>query len=171
MAAASYTLLFLLFLTFSGLVLSETCVYSISIKTGSKRAAGTNAKVSLKLSNMQDSAINIQNLEKYGIMESGHDYFENNQLDFFNYAGRCLTIPVCYIKLSHDNGGYKPGWYVNYVEIKTAGGAITPTIKRFDVNQWLADDEPPYRTFTSRDLCVGKKKTSGGIESVVKDAI
>ncbi|XP_050207296.1 PLAT domain-containing protein 2-like [Mercurialis annua] len=156
---------------FESVMSQETCVYSISIKTGSRSDAGTDAVVSLKLSNMQDSAINIQNLEKYGIMEAGHDYFENNNLDFFNFPGPCLTIPVCYIKLSHDNSGNKPGWYINYVEINTAGGSITPTKIRFDVSQWLSDGEPPYQTYTSRDFCADKEKRSAGIESVVDVAI
>ncbi|XP_050208154.1 PLAT domain-containing protein 2-like [Mercurialis annua] len=171
MAAASYVLAFLLLLAFSGVVLSESCTYSIAIKTGSKRAAGTNAKVSLKFSNLEDPPINLQNIAKYGSNGPGYDYFENDYLDHFKYTGLCFTFPVCYIKLSHDNGGYKPGWYVNYVDIYASGSSITPTGKRFDVYQWLAFDEAPYEISTIRDLCVDELKSVGGIESVVNGTI
>ncbi|XP_050205060.1 PLAT domain-containing protein 2-like [Mercurialis annua] len=153
MATSSYILSVLLFLSLSGVVLSETCAYSISIKTGSRNDAGTDAKISLKFSDMEDSAINISNLEKYGVMEGGHDYSENDQLDLFTYTGPCFTNPVCYIKLSHDNSGNKPGWYVKYVEITTSSNSAAPIRKHFDVNQWLALDEPPFQISTSRDMC------------------
>ncbi|XP_050227139.1 PLAT domain-containing protein 2-like [Mercurialis annua] len=170
MTTASFILSFLICIGFLSVVLSERCTYSISVKTGTKSHAGTDAVVSLKLSSLEDPAIYIPNLEKYGLMGAGHDYFENGNLDLFSYTGPCFPTPVCYIKLSHDNSGDYPGWFVSYVQIETSGGPITPTKKYFEVEQWLADDEPPYLLSTCRDLCPNDNhliKSDVGIGSLV----
>ncbi|XP_050206761.1 PLAT domain-containing protein 2-like [Mercurialis annua] len=153
MAAVFYILSFLLILSLSGVVVSESCDYSIYIKTGSRDNAGTDAKISLKFSNREDLTINIRNLEEYGAMGAGYNYFEQGQLDIFTYSGPCSAIQVCYMELSHDNSGNKPGWYVNYVEITSSGDPLVSSTTHFDVEQWLALDETPHQLSTSRDLC------------------
>ncbi|XP_050216243.1 PLAT domain-containing protein 3-like [Mercurialis annua] len=176
MVVASYILSFLICLSFSSVVLSETCTctYMISVKTGTMQQAGTDAVVSLKFSDLENPAVYIKDLENYGIMEFGHDYFEFDNLDFFSYTRRCFPKPVCYIELSHDNSGKYPGWYVEYVDVRSSGGySIRETKKHFAVNQWLAKDEPPYQLSTFRDLCpsYNERKIDCGVESVVDATI
>ncbi|XP_050209093.1 PLAT domain-containing protein 2-like [Mercurialis annua] len=154
MAIASYILSFLICLTFSSIVLSDYCTYTISVKTGTESHAGTDAVVSLKFSDLMETPIDIPVLENYGVMEKGHDYFENGNLDIFKYTGSCFsTYPICFMKLSHNNGGEHSGWYVDYVEIETHGGQTKYPKQHFLVGQWLAYDEQPYKITTCRERC------------------
>ncbi|XP_050204909.1 PLAT domain-containing protein 2-like [Mercurialis annua] len=166
MAASFYILSVLLFFTLYDVVVSQTCVYSIAIKTGDKRHAGTDSTIGLQLWNGRDSPMNFPNIKDYGIARPGHDYFEQGNLDRFVYSGRCFSSPVCFIKLTSDNGGNKPGWYAGHVELITTGGSSGYQSKFFSVNQWLATSEPPYQLSVSRDLCQLREKNVV-IESVV----
>ncbi|PWA81423.1 root storage protein [Artemisia annua] len=145
-------LLLLLFLAIVASVSSqETCVYTIFAKTGTAGSAGTDATISLKLNDAYGSEVTIPNLERYGEMDPGHDYFENGNLDKFSITTSCMKSSVCSITLSSDNSGSKPGWYVDYVQVITSGGAVGDIT--FEIYGWLADDEPPYKLTRTFDKC------------------
>ncbi|XP_050209094.1 PLAT domain-containing protein 2-like [Mercurialis annua] len=150
MAIASYILSFLICLTFSTIVLSNSCSYLLSVKTGTQFGAGTDAKVQIKLSTLHDMPIYILDPESYGIMGEGHDYFERGNLDFFNITGPCFDTPICFINLSQNGIGDFSDWYVSYVEIEASGGKKRHPKKYFDVEQWLGNGD---RVSTCREIC------------------
>ncbi|KAL9243058.1 hypothetical protein vseg_016994 [Gypsophila vaccaria] len=132
---------------------SEDCVQVIHLKTGDVSDAGTNAGVSLKLYDAQGNYVVESNIWERGIMDSGHDYFERNNLDLFAFKTECLSSKVCKIELRHDNSGSKSGWYVSYLQVTTGILNAQCTQTKFQIDQWLATDEPPYSLSLSRDLC------------------
>ncbi|KAJ4890753.1 PLAT/LH2 domain protein [Raphanus sativus] len=81
------------------------------------------------------------------------DYFENGNLDVFNVTGRCLPNPICFMRLSTDGSGNKPGWYVEYVKVEMSKTGI-PITHQFTVKQWLALSEEPYQLYAARDNCL-----------------
>ncbi|KAK4263921.1 hypothetical protein QN277_029272 [Acacia crassicarpa] len=144
--ALSASLVFLLSLT---LVTSDECYYLVSVQTGDRADAGTDATISLKLFNSSGGSITVPNLEDWGLMESGHDYFERGNLDLFGHSAPC--IDVCGITVTSDNSGNKPGWYLDSVEVIVSGSISKKAA--FPVNQWLALDEYPYSLSATVDLC------------------
>ncbi|PWA52987.1 root storage protein [Artemisia annua] len=135
-------LLLLFFLEIVASVSSEmSCVYTIFVKTGTADSAGTDATISLILNDAYGSEVNIPNLDRYGEMDPGHNYFENGNIDKFSITTSCMKSPVCSITLSSDNSGGKPGWYVDYVQVVTSKGAVGDIT--FEFYGWLAEDEPP----------------------------
>ena len=122
------------------------------MKTGTADGAGTDATISLILNDASGSEVNIPNLERYGQMDRGHDYFENGDLDKFSITTSCLKSSVCSITLSSDNSGSHAGWYVDYVQLITSKGAVGDIT--FNIYGWLAVDEPPYQLTRTFDRCV-----------------
>ncbi|KAL0399592.1 UNVERIFIED_CONTAM: PLAT domain-containing protein 1 [Sesamum radiatum] len=62
------------------------CEYTVYVKTDSRQDAGTDSIISLKLFDNPNSSgvgIVIDNLESWGVMGPGHDYFEAGNLDIF----------------------------------------------------------------------------------------
>lgn len=96
-------------------------------------------------------------------MGRGHDYYENGNLDIFSGTARCLPSPVCFLNLNSDGTGGKPGWYVEYVEVKTTRAGAETKRQYFDVEQWLAVDEPPHELSVERNNCLQTVSTSVGV--------
>ncbi|KAK4270811.1 hypothetical protein QN277_019580 [Acacia crassicarpa] len=142
-------LVFLLSLTI--LATSDQCQYLVRVQTGDRDSGGTDSKISLKLFNsLSNQSYTIKNLEDWGKMPPGHDYFERGSLAFFSHSAPCIS--VCGITVTSDNTGNKPGWYLESVEV-TVSGRISDKIS-FPVNQWLALDEWPNRLYATVDyLC------------------
>ena len=116
--------------------------YRIEVKTGAMDSAGTSAKVYLT---MCSSGSGTWSCVKYHLDNVGtHDDFEKGQLDEFKSVGVDLGGPIEWIRIEHDNGGDKPGWFAEYV-------AVTDELRRIrrtcNVQQWLATSEAPNRTF------------------------
>ncbi|XP_074314920.1 PLAT domain-containing protein 3-like [Silene latifolia] len=149
--AGAFTSLTLL-LAFALLVSSQDCNYVVHLKTGDEDGAGTDARVELKLYDAQGHKVEIHNLWNHGIMESGHDYFERNTLDFFSFKNS-TCVDVCKIELGQNNAGLQSGWYVSYLKVTTHYFDGHCTRNTFQLNQWLAVDEPPYSLNLKRDLC------------------
>ncbi|XVE83162.1 hypothetical protein DITRI_Ditri16bG0065500 [Diplodiscus trichospermus] len=147
---------FLLFLSFSAIVLSddEDCVYSVYIRTGSILKGGTDSIISLRLYDVYGEFVEIKNLEAWGgLMEPGHNYYERGNLDIFSGRGPCLGAPICAMNLTSDGSGAHHGWYCNYVEV-TMTGVHTPCSQhQFTVEQWLALDTSPYELTAIRNNC------------------
>lgn len=126
---------------------------TIYVKTGDVEYAGTDAKVTLKLYDNQDNMIEIKDLQRFGIMGSKRDYFEQNNLDIFSVRTKCLATNVCKIELSHDNTGGGPGWNVDSLEVNTAAPQMFCTHQNFGIQAWLSKSDPPYSLSIVRDAC------------------
>ncbi|KAK4268152.1 hypothetical protein QN277_024842 [Acacia crassicarpa] len=123
------------------------CQYLVRVQTGDRSSAGTDSKISLKLFNtLSGESLTVKNLEDWGIMAPGHNYFERGNLDVFSRSSPC--IDVCAMTVTSDNTGYKPGWFLDFVEV-TISGSISKKIS-FPVNRWL--DSKSGLTVTV-DLC------------------
>ncbi|KAI9077484.1 hypothetical protein K1719_040555 [Acacia pycnantha] len=139
----------LVFLLSATMATSDQCLYLVRVQTGDRADAGTDSIISLKLFNSSGGSYTVQNLEDWGIMEPGHDYFERGNLDLFSHSAPCIN--VCGITVTSDNSGSKSGWYLDSVEV-TVSGSITNKVA-FPVNQWLALDEKPRRLDATVNLC------------------
>ncbi|KAI9077472.1 hypothetical protein K1719_029671 [Acacia pycnantha] len=142
-------LVFLLSLTMAT-PMQDQCLYLVKVQTGDRYGAGADSKITLKLFNSSsDESYTVKNLEDWGIMAPGHDYFEQGNLDIFSRSAPCIS--VCGIEVTSDNSGSMPGWYLDYVDV-TVSGSISKKIP-FPVNQWLALSESPYKLSATVDLC------------------
>lgn len=130
------------------------CVYTTYIRTGSIIKAGTDSIISLELWTANGDGVNITDIEAWGgLMGQNYDYFERGHLDIFSGRGPCLSGPVCAVRLISDGSGPHAGWYVNYVEVTTTGPHRGCNQQRFDIEQWLALDAPPYQLIATRNYC------------------
>ncbi|CAN6234590.1 unnamed protein product [Urochloa humidicola] len=128
------------------------CTFEILIKTGGRKNAGTDSRVSLQVSAARGPTLVITNLESWGEMPAGHDYFERGNLDRFSVRGKCMPSEPCKMLLKSDGKGNKPGWYVDYVMVTQLGSASSKQHK-WSVAQWLALDEAPHKLSASSNGC------------------
>ncbi|KAF2619096.1 hypothetical protein F2Q68_00042050 [Brassica cretica] len=127
---------------------------NIDVQTGTRADSGTDAVIGIVLADQSEEYIEIKDLANWGgKMPEGHDYFENGNPDIFSGTERCLPGPVCFMRLNSDNSGYKPGWYVVYVDVTTSKPGSVSKQQRFTMEQWLAVDEPPNQLYAERSNC------------------
>ncbi|XP_074309762.1 PLAT domain-containing protein 3-like [Silene latifolia] len=166
-------IIFLPFIFVSPSVAREeyNCVYNIYVKTGSIMKAGTDSKITLELFSKDSNGVRISDIESWGgLMGLNYDYFERDNLDIFSGRGPCLDDPVCAIKLISDGSGPHHGWYCDYVEIATTGSHLGCAMEKFEVQQWLASDAPPYELTAVRNNCPYDDLHSKDIIQVVSQA-
>ncbi|XP_028790963.1 PLAT domain-containing protein 3-like [Neltuma alba] len=145
-------LLFLSLISFAAiLATSEQCTYVVRVKTGDRKDAGTDSKMTLKLKSASGFSFTVDNLERWGVMGPGHDYFERGNLDVF--SGRSPCLRACAMSVISNGEGNKPGWYLDYVEITMVGAGGQTSKVSFPVNQWLALDEWPKHLYANVNLC------------------
>uniref|UniRef100_A0A0E0EWY3 PLAT domain-containing protein n=1 Tax=Oryza meridionalis TaxID=40149 RepID=A0A0E0EWY3_9ORYZ len=151
LALASYLILFL---AAAATATTARCTFEIVVKTDGRRNAGTDARVSLQVRAARGPTLTVTNLESWGQMAAGHDYFEKGNLDRFKGAGDCMPSEPCNMVLTSDGSGNKPGWYVSYVMVTQLGqGSLPSMTHRWAVDQWLAVDEPPHMLTAERRGC------------------
>jgi len=157
--------------------------YLITVVTGDKLGAGTDANVYLTLYGEKGNSTELF------LDNPNRNDFERNQTDTFtippSQVGDLGAIRRIYLR--HDNSGTAPGWYVASV---TVTNIATGEKYRFIFNRWLATDEedgalgalreglpttrqtftPPYsdtRVWTHKvgnaDCRASANKASGGI--------
>jgi len=157
--------------------------YLITVVTGDKLGAGTDANVYLTLYGEKGNSTELF------LDNPNRNDFERNQTDTFtippSQVGDLGAIRRIYLR--HDNSGTAPGWYVASV---TVTNIATGEKYRFIFNRWLATDEedgalgalreglpttrqtftPPYsdtRVWTHKvgnaDCRAAANKASGGI--------
>ncbi|XP_028761123.1 PLAT domain-containing protein 3-like [Neltuma alba] len=134
---------------FAAMATSQQCQYIVRVKTGDRKDAGTDSVIGLKLTSSSGDSFTVNNLQSWGIMAPGHDYFERGNLDVFSGTGTCLS--VCDITVTSNGEGNKPGWYLDFVDITVSGGLSRKVA--FPVNQWLALDEWPRHLYATVNLC------------------
>lgn len=102
--------------------------YEIKIKTGNIENAGTDAKVSLKIYDV------LGNTKKM-IINTAKDDFERNSITTQRIFVEDYLSEIAKIVVEHDNSGEKPGWFLEYVQIKEGNSA---KLWKFTCNKWLA---------------------------------
>ncbi|KAK7379463.1 hypothetical protein VNO80_04924 [Phaseolus coccineus] len=149
----------------------DDCVYTLYIRTGSIINGGTDSIIGLKLTDALGYGLSITNLEAWGgLMDPGYNYFERGNLDIFSGRGPCLDRPVCAINLTSDGSGAHHGWYVNYIEVTSAGVHAPCSQLQFTVEQWLATDTSPYQLWAAYDNCpnhLGEARSKAQISDAV----
>ncbi|PIN26759.1 hypothetical protein CDL12_00478 [Handroanthus impetiginosus] len=143
------------------------CIYGIYVQTGTVPRAGTHSVISLTLSDEFAWRLEIPNLEDWGLMGPGHNYFETGQLDIFGGKGPCLAGQACGLNLTSDGSGPYHAWYCDYVKVVTFGVEKECSQEHFAVNQWLSKD-PPYKLSTAINKCIPRMGING-LRSVVVD--
>ncbi|KAG8383506.1 hypothetical protein BUALT_Bualt04G0020500 [Buddleja alternifolia] len=140
------------------------CIYGVYVQTGSIRRAGTHSVISLTLTDTSGEQLEIPNLEDWGLMGPGYNYFETGNLDLFGGKGPCFTGPICGLNLTSDGSGPYHGWYCDYVEVTAIGLQKECSQQHFTVEQWLATDSPPYQLTAERNVCLrnGKNRKING---------
>ncbi|GJN27790.1 hypothetical protein PR202_gb15841 [Eleusine coracana subsp. coracana] len=133
---------------------AATCTFDILVKTGDRNNAGTDSRISLKVSGARGPTLDISSLKAWG-GKKDHDYFERGHLDSFRGTGPCLSGTPCKMQLTSSGTGNKPGWYVSYVQVTqlAQGSGISSRTRRWDVEQWLAVTAPPRQLTTIRNDC------------------
>ena len=112
--------------------------YKIRVKTSNKDSAGTDASVWIILIG-QD-----RQTRRCILGEAGVNNFERNKLDEFIVDAEDVgTIEeIGNIIVGHDNRGEKPGWHLEWIEIRKidsrTGNESLP--RRLNWNKWLAAD-------------------------------
>ncbi|XP_028753503.1 PLAT domain-containing protein 3-like [Neltuma alba] len=139
------------------------CVYTLYVKTGSIIKGGTDAKISVTLSDASGRSVSVPNLRSWGLMGPTHDYFERGNHDIFSGRGPCIGSPVCRLNLTSDGAGAHHGWFCDYVEVTSTGPHKPCSQSMFYVDQWLADDAPPFDLTAVIDGCghVAAEKKAG----------
>ena len=87
-----------------------TIDYEITVITGDKRGAGTDANVYITI--FGKSGIT----EKIPLKSKSKDVFEKNTSDMFTVKAKCVG-PMTKIRIEHDNTGSGPGWYLERVSM------------------------------------------------------
>ena len=104
--------------------------YRVSVYTGNRRGAGTNAKVSIVVFGENgDSGPRV--------LENASNNFERGQTDIFGFEAVDLGT-ITSIRIGHDNSGFGPGWFLDKVVVKSE---ILQREWNFHANRWLATDE------------------------------
>ncbi|KAL3691580.1 hypothetical protein R1sor_005231 [Riccia sorocarpa] len=150
-AMAMVTLLIALVLLSSTSVLAkDDCVYTVFVKTGSVKGAGTDSTIGATFYTAEGGAFEIANFTSWGNpLEPNKDYFESSNLDVFSGYGDCLSGPICKIKLTSDEAGDFSAWFCESVEITAANSGKKCSTHHFTVNQWLSTYYLPDYNLTS----------------------
>ncbi|KAM9102483.1 lipoxygenase homology domain-containing protein 1 [Sarcophilus harrisii] len=121
----------------------KSTMYSVTVKTGDKKRAGTDANVFITLFGTDDDTGTI--LLKSS-KSSNKDKFERGSIEIFTvdafYLGELQKI-----RIGHDNTGKSPGWFVDWVEVDmpSLGKCLT-----YPCGRWLGKEEDDGSTY--RDL-------------------
>ena len=101
--------------------------YKITVVTGNKEDAGTDAKVYITLYGKyrQSEEINLWDLGKWS--------FEKGKTDIFYVHSPFLDL-LNTIRIRHDNTGTKPGWYLDRIIVEDAVVGMT---RIFICDKWL----------------------------------
>lgn len=112
--------------------MSESALYKVEVKTGSKSAAGTDANVYIRFNDSTSGWTDFVELE------TNNDDFENSNDDFFYITMNKNCRDITNIEVKHDNSGDRPGWYCSYINITNME---TGKCFKFNVDKWFAKDE------------------------------
>jgi len=106
-------------------------LYQVSVITGDRRGAGTDANVFIEVYGTKGKS-------RKQLLDNAENNFERKQTDVFSL--KCATDlgEPTKIRIGHDNSGFGPGWYLDKVILKNMK---TEQETFFLVGRWLAKDE------------------------------
>ncbi|XP_005356346.1 lipoxygenase homology domain-containing protein 1 isoform X1 [Microtus ochrogaster] len=111
----------------------KSTTFSVTVKTGDKKNAGTDANVFITLFGTQDdNGITLLKSSK-----TNSDKFERDSIEIFTVETLDLG-DLWKVRIGHDNTGKAPGWFVDWVEVDapSLGKCMT-----FPCGRWLAKNE------------------------------
>ncbi|XP_012498102.1 PREDICTED: lipoxygenase homology domain-containing protein 1 isoform X1 [Propithecus coquereli] len=111
----------------------KSTTFSVTIKTGDKKNAGTDANVFITLFGTQDDT----GMTLLKSSKTNSDKFERDSIEIFTVEALDLG-DLWKVRIGHDNTGKGPGWFVDWVEVDapSLGKCMT-----FPCGRWLAKDE------------------------------
>ncbi|XP_048219315.1 lipoxygenase homology domain-containing protein 1 isoform X1 [Perognathus longimembris pacificus] len=111
----------------------KSTTFSVTIKTGDKKNAGTDANVFITLFGTQDDT----GMTLLKSSKTNSDKFERDSIDIFTVETLDLG-DLWRVRIGHDNTGKAPGWFVDWVEVDapSLGKCMT-----FPCGRWLAKNE------------------------------
>jgi hypothetical protein len=123
---------------------SETVMYSVTVVTGDKRGAGTDANVTMSLTGGKNDSGERR-------LESGNNDFERGAEDHFTFE--CLDLgKLSKLKIGHDNTGSMAAWFLDRVIVTKDGEQ--PVV--FPCYEWF--DKANGDGYIERDLRPGDGK-------------
>lgn len=130
--------------------------YIISVTTGDKTKAGTDARVFVILHGKKDK----KEAKDSGKIWLDTGEFKRNRTDIFNVDVAEMLSPLSKIEVGHDDTGAAPGWYCEQVIVYCP---FTGLEQFFPCRQWFATDEGDgliQRTlYEQKDLRKQKEKS------------
>jgi hypothetical protein len=105
--------------------------YKITIQTGTKDGAGTDANVGIVLVSSGGSATPSWSLDN-----PNRNDFERGSVDVFYITSPDLSA-LAWIQLAHDNTGNRPGWYISWVTVQNT---YTGQLWYFPACRWVASN-------------------------------
>ncbi|XP_044630601.2 lipoxygenase homology domain-containing protein 1 isoform X1 [Equus asinus] len=120
----------------------KSTTFSVTIKTGDKKNAGTDANVFITLFGTQDDT----GMTLLKSSKTNSDKFERDSIEIFTVETLDLG-DLWKVRIGHDNTGKAPGWFVDWVDVDapSLGKCMT-----FPCGRWLARNEDDGAIF--RDL-------------------
>uniref|UniRef100_A0A2K5D7F4 Lipoxygenase homology domain-containing protein 1 n=1 Tax=Aotus nancymaae TaxID=37293 RepID=A0A2K5D7F4_AOTNA len=111
----------------------KSTTFSVTIKTGVKKNAGTDANVFITLFGTQDDT----GMTLLKSSKTNSNKFERDSIEIFTVETLDLG-DLWKVRLGHDNTGKAPGWFVDWVEVDapSLGKCMT-----FPCGRWLAKNE------------------------------
>uniref|UniRef100_A0A2K5QBQ8 Lipoxygenase homology domain-containing protein 1 n=1 Tax=Cebus imitator TaxID=2715852 RepID=A0A2K5QBQ8_CEBIM len=111
----------------------KSTTFSVTIKTGIKKNAGTDANVFITLFGTQDDT----GMTLLKSSKTNSNKFERDSIEIFTVETLDLG-DLWKVRLGHDNTGKAPGWFVDWVEVDapSLGKCMT-----FPCGRWLAKNE------------------------------
>jgi hypothetical protein len=86
--------------------------YTVTVKTGDVRAAGTDSKVFIILHGGRDGE------ETSPKIWLEHGKFERGSVDTFNINVPTMLSPLNRIEIGHDDSEFAPGWFLDSVTVR-----------------------------------------------------
>ncbi|XP_012657455.1 lipoxygenase homology domain-containing protein 1 [Otolemur garnettii] len=111
----------------------KSTTFSVTIKTGAKKNAGTDANVFITLFGTQDNT----GMTLLKSSKTNSDKFERDSIEIFTVETLDLG-DLWKVRVGHDNSGKAPGWFVDWVEVDA------PSLGKcmvFPCGRWLAKNE------------------------------
>ncbi|XP_004408596.1 PREDICTED: lipoxygenase homology domain-containing protein 1 isoform X1 [Odobenus rosmarus divergens] len=111
----------------------KSTTFSVTVKTGDKKNAGTDANVFITLFGTQDNT----GMTLLKSSKTNSDKFERDSIEIFTVETLDLG-DLRKVRIGHDNTGKAPGWFVDWVEVDapSLGKCMT-----FPCGRWLAKNE------------------------------
>lgn len=138
--------------------------YVITVMTGDKKNAGTNARVFIMMKGGP-------NKESSGKIWLENGSFERDRSEIFNINLQALLSPVQSLEVGHDNSGVGAGWFLEQIIVFCPTTGIEQV---FPCKQWLASDSEDgqiQRTLYEQKAMRQKKEKSESVWNFIVFAI